>query len=271
MIDVDGNVHPFLTDIPSTLEEGRAGSVHHLLIDGGTLWAVLGTTSDVAISQLLKLDISNFKGGDASIKMSDDHVAADIATFVINYPFINPTQESNVHHLAAGPSGVIYIVDAAANALLAYNKNTGALNVITEFLPFNNTTSLGPPRVDVVPTGVVYHDGDIFVSVFGGFPFNSSDSRIFKVGLDGQISTTARGFNGAVDLMSDGQDLLVVEFAKFNGSFQANTSTISRLKDSEREVIVDGLNFVGGVCQNLSGDFFVTSMGTGEVLKISRL
>lgn len=268
MIDKDGKIHPFLIDIPSKVEENRPGSVHHILIDNQTMWAVLGTVSNFETSQLLKLDISDFKAGDSAQKMHSDFVVADIASLVLSYPFEHQSNETNVHNLAAGPDGKIYLVDAAANALLEYNDNTSQLKVLTEFRQLNNSTSVGPPKIDVVPTGIVYHQGNIFVSSLGGFPFNPDDSRIYEVTIPGDVSTVYSGLHGAVDLMVDGQDLVIAEFGVFNMGFLAKTSRLSRLRGTNLEVIADELNGIGGVCKGNNGHFYITQMNSGDVLEI---
>ena len=270
MVDQDGIVHPFITGLASRVQEGMAGSAHHILIDGQTIWAALGVTSEERTSQLLRFEIGDFKAGDPSQVMRAEFVAADISDLVLNYPFQNQTGESNIYNLALGPNNKIYLVDAAANAILEFDKTTSQLQVLAELPTANNSTGQGPPRVDAVPTGIAYHQGETYVTAFSGFPFIQGSSKIFKINADGSSSTYYPGLNGAVDILSDGQDLFVLEYAIFQGGFQGNTSRLSRLSNGTLHTLADQLNFVSGVCQDSEGNFYVTSITTGEIIKISQ-
>ena len=267
MIDSEGTRHPFVTNIPSSTQEGMAGSAHHLLVDGQTLWAALGVTSEVSTSQLLKFDFNDFEAGDPPIEMNNGHIVADISALVLSYPFQNQTNESNVYNLALGPANKILLVDAAANAVIEFDKSSQALKVLAELPTTVNASGQGPPRVDAVPTGITFHNGQIYVSAFGGFPFTPGTSKIYQVDMNGSVTLHFDGLNGAVDLLLDGSDLIVVEFATFQGGFQANSSRILRINGNQLQVIEENLHFINAACIGAGRELYFSSIQTGEILR----
>ena len=269
VIDQNGTAHPFLTKIPSAVEEGSAGSAHHLLIEEDTLWAVVGLTSEVPRSDLIKLDISSFTPGDTPLEWNQDYVVADIAELVLNHNFANQTDQTNAYNLTGGPEGHIYIVDAAANAVVKYDKANKELSVQAELPTIANLANVGPPFMDAVPTGVIFEDGKFLVSAFVGFPFNPNDSRIFSVALDGGISTFKQGYTGAVDIVTNNTDKFLLEYGIFGSQgFQPNTGKVILLGDNENTIIAEDLNFPGGICIDGDGNLYITSMA-GSIMKLA--
>ncbi len=269
MVDPRGNVHPFLINLPSVKQEGMAGSAHHLLIDGEVLWATLGVTSEVPTSLLLKLNIATFAAGDPPLVMDDALIAADISKLTLNHPFINQTGESNIYNLCHGPSNLIYLVDAAANAVISFDKQTNEIKILAELPKLPNTGTQGPPQIDAVPTGITYHNGEILVSAFAGFPFTDGSSRIFRINSDGSASIYFDGLNGAVDLQSSGSDLFIVEYARFRGGFQGNSSRVLKLKGLQLEEVENELHFISGISIDANATIYLSSIVTGDILKIT--
>ncbi len=269
VIDQNGEVYPFLTNIPSAVEEGSAGSAHHLLIDNQTLWAVVGLTSEVSGGNLIQLDISNFTPGDTPLVWDQSFTVANVATLVLNHNFTNQTGQSNAYNLTKGPDGNIYIVDAAANAVVYYDTSSEELNVLAELPTISNTTGVGPPAVDAVPTGIIYADNQFLVSAFVGFPFTAGASRIFSVTLNGDISTFQSSFTGAVDITGNNMKYYVVEYARFSQGFQRNTGNVILLEGNERTVIAENLNYPNGICLDNAGNLYVASTD-GRIFKLTK-
>ncbi len=58
--------------------------------------------------------------------------------------------------MAFGPGGDQYIVDAAANAIIRRDAQTGAFNFSAAFADVPNPAEVGPPMLNAVPTDIVY-------------------------------------------------------------------------------------------------------------------
>lgn len=269
IVDENGQAHAFLVDIPSALEEGSAGGVHHLLIEGDTIWAVVGITSKVQEGYLLKLDASGFTPGDTPLVYGQSHIVADVADLTLNHNFTNQTDESNVFNLDLGPDGNIYMVDAAANAVIEFDRATNDLSVLAELPTIANSSGVGPPMMDAVPTGILFQNGGFLVSTFVGFPFNEGDSRIYEVSLTGGASSFAGNFTGLVDMVDDGNKIYLVEYGSFGSQgFQASTGKIIMLENNVSTTIAENLNFPNGICIGSDGALYVTLIG-GSVVKLS--
>jgi len=270
VVDVNGQVHPFLINNPSAVEEESAGGAYHLLIEGDTLWAVVGGTSEVQEGYLLKLDTSGFTPGDSPLVYSQNHVVADVAHLTLNHNFTHQTNESNVFNLDLGPEGNIYMVNTAANAVIEYNRATDNLGVLAELPTIANSSGVGPPMMDAVPTGILFQNGGFLVSTFVGFPFNEGDSRIFEVSLTGGNNTFADNFSGLVDMVDDGNKIYLVEYGHFGSQgFQANTGKIIILEINVSTTIAENLNFPNGICIGGDDALYVTLMEGGSVVKLS--
>ncbi|MEM7380697.1 MAG: ScyD/ScyE family protein [Bacteroidota bacterium] len=270
VIDASGSVFPYMINIPSVIEEGSAGSVHHLLIENDTLWIALGLTSQVAGGAFLKLDISNFTPGDPPVEYSEGPLVTNIADFVLNYDFDNQTGESNAYNLTLAPDGHIYLVDAAANAVIQIDKSTDIfVELLAELPTISNPTGVGPPRMDAVPTGIIYFEDRFLVSAFVGFPFTPGDSRIYSVSTTGVVTTFKSNFTGAVDLVGDNSKYFLLEYASFGQQgFQSRTGKVTRFEGNEQTVIAEQLNFPNGICIGNNNELYVTSKD-GSILRIS--
>lgn len=96
----------------------------HLLFKDGLLY-ILGARGKMYIA-----DVSGFKPGNTPIDASTLTVE-DIGSFVLDYPFVNKTNESHPYNLTKGPGGDIYIADAAADAII-HRKSAGVYSVLAE-------------------------------------------------------------------------------------------------------------------------------------------
>ncbi|NAS13324.1 ScyD/ScyE family protein [Poritiphilus flavus] len=271
VIDASGNVFPYMINIPSAIEEGSAGSVHHLLIESDTLWMALGLTSQIAGGAFLKLNIGDFTPGDPPIEYSEGPLVTNIADFVLNYDFDNQTGESNAYNLTLAPDGHIYLVDAAANAVIQIDKSNDIfVDLLAELPTISNTTGVGPPFIDSVPTGIIYFEGRFLVSAFTGFPFTPGESRIYSVSDTGVVTIFKRNFTGAVDITGDNSKFFLLEYARFGQQgFQSRTGKVTLFQGDDETVIAEELIFPTGICMGNNNELFVTSQ-VGTILKLTK-
>ena len=152
IVTADGQVHPFLTGLPSVPIEGEFESAQHLQFRDGALWITLGLGSENPTSSLIRADTSGFSPGDTPLTMDDVELIEGIGAFVTAQGFA----QTNVYNLAFGPEGNQFLVDASANAILQRDAATGDLSVFASFDDLPNPTPVGPPMIQTVPTSIVF-------------------------------------------------------------------------------------------------------------------
>jgi len=153
------------------------------------------------------------------------------------------------------------VVDAARNSLERVSSATGARQTVFVFKRLRTSgaalEALSPTEFadkqavefDAVPTGIAAHDGRLYVSLFGGFPFLPGSGRIVSL-PDGGTPTAAKievdNLNAPVDVAFAGpRAMLVLEhgaFAQATG-WAAGSGRLLRLDlaTGRREVLLDGL------------------------------
>jgi len=192
--------------------------------------------------------------------------------------------DSHPYGLTAGPDGMLWVVDAAANDLLKVDPANGNVEVVAVFDglpgPFPNPNRDGAMETDPVPTGVVFDQaGNAYVSYLSGFPFIPGSAKVVQVTPDGQISDYATGLTMLTDLRTgpDG-NLYAVQFGVFTEQGPTpNSGRIIRVQAGDAsEVVVDGLSFPTSIDFNVNGDAYVTingvgAPGSGEVVMFSAL
>jgi len=185
----------------------------------------------------------------------------------------NPDETSNLEShpcgITAGADGMLYIADAAANALLRVDPNSGEVETVTGFegIPgvFPSQTRGGELLADPVPTGVVVNeDGSAFVSFLSGAPFVPGSAKVVQVSPDGEVSDYATGLTMLTDLQRgpDG-NLYAVSFGMFTqeGPVFNSGAIIRILEDGNSEIVVDGLPFATGLAIDTDGNGYVAING----------
>jgi hypothetical protein len=83
--------------------------------------------------------------------------------------------------LAEGSS--LYVTDGGRNLVWEIDLATGAFEPLPVFANLTNTLfpGLGFPTMEPVPTGIASDDGNLLVTLFGGFPFSPGASRVAQV------------------------------------------------------------------------------------------
>jgi hypothetical protein len=110
---------------------------------------------------------------------------------------------SNPWGMTLAPDGVTLIVaDASMNALVRIDTATGRWQRVVKFPPIPNSTPVGPPMIDAVPTTVRYFGNDILVSTLTGFPFVEGAARVSLVnGSTGVISPFINNLTTVTDVV----------------------------------------------------------------------
>lgn len=192
--------------------------------------------------------------------------------------------DSHPYGLAAGPDGMLWVADAAANDLLKVDPATGAIELVTVFegipAPFPNPIRGDAMETDPVPTGVtVGADGNVYVALLSGFPFTPGSAKVMQISADGAAVDYATGLTMLTDVQAgpDGS-LYAVQFAVFGEQGPVpNSGAIVRVQEGDAsQVVVEGLSFPTAIAFNEAGDAYVTvngvgAPGSGAVMKFAGL
>lgn len=194
----------------------------------------------------------------------------DIGKYVISQGYEGSNPFSLVHDGCD-----MYIVDAAANAIIKRTGLTGVLSVFAEFPDVVNPTGFGPPVIDVVPTRIVKDSTGFLVSSLTGFPFIDGLSNIYHVDWEGNVSIRDSGYTLVTDLALDpeGDGFYALQYAHFSldsmPPFVINSSIITHThSDGSRDTVASGFGPGAGFLPNADGSFYVTNLFGGTLEKL---
>ena len=111
----------------------------------------------------------------------------------------------------------LYITDGGRNVVWQADIHTGAFAPLAAFDPVPNPTGVGPPVLEAVPTGIREFAGQLFVTLFRGFPFPPGASVVERIDpRTGVHAPVLVGLRSAIDVLvgdDDHTSLFVLEHA----------------------------------------------------------
>lgn len=248
--------------LPSVaIPEDVIGPARAVLLDG-TVYVTVGAwqvSAGEAVTTPMQADVVRIEDGEPVT------VASLWAHELANNPDGTGNLESHPYGIAAGPDGLLYVADAAANAVISVDPATGETATVAVFeglpgifpSPFRNNELVTDP----VPTSVVLgEDGTLFVSLLSGAPFVPGSAKVVQV-VDGEVSDFATGLTMLTDLeMGPDGNLYATSFGMFTeeGPVPNSGAIIRILPDGTSEVVVAGLPFAGAVAVDADGNGYVT-------------
>lgn len=262
IVDSNGEKHDAIVNLPSRLHPGgdELEGPSHLLLDQGMLYVL-------AANKLYSLDVSNHSPSQEPID-ANTLTGEDIAAFVLNYPFVNNYHDSHPYNMAMGPDGDLYITDAGANAII-HRKGNGDYTVLAEVPAVANPTTMGPPMVESVPTGIEFNGENFLVTTLLGFPFPEGKAVVYKITMQGDVSVYQEGFSSLVDIANAYDDNhLVLQYGTFGATgFNANTGGLYLINGSTITKWADSLNMPVGIKKAAEDTWYISIMGDGTVIK----
>ena len=263
MITPQGKVWPVVTGFTSQVSpEGAVFGLNHLVLQGTTLYLLHGVEG-----RLYQFDINSFQPGDAPL-LAADLAYEDIGTFVKNYPFQDDTDASDLFNLTIGPDGDLFIVDAAANAIIRRNSTTHALSVFATIPPL---ITPGVDTLEAVPTGIVFDGQRFLVSNFTGYPYPGGRATIYQYDLQGNESTFQTGLTTLTDIELDenGQPL-VLEYGTWTGQgFVDKSGTIVRSTAQGNTRLLSGLNYPNSIKRSRANTYYIAQTFDGTIQKVT--
>lgn len=146
---------------------------------------------------------------------------------------------------------------------------------LVDFIPPSEPGQAPQISLQSVPTGgTVGPDGALYVGEYTGFPYPENESRIFRIGEDGQPTVFADGFNHITDLTFDENgNLLVLQFSdqsQLTGDIRFLPGSLIQLApDGTRTTLVaagEGLESAAGITIGPDGNAYITKRGVGPEL-----
>ena len=262
IVTPDGQVHPFLTPLPSAIVEGNPIGPTRILFDvNGKMLINQGDGSDPISESVLTVDTSGFVPGSTPLTPAAIESVYAIEPFVVGQGY----SDSNPYSIALGPDNDLFVVDAGANLIVRRARATGALSVFSTFPNIGTRQS--------VPTSIRYAGDRFYVGNLTGFPFTPGTASVFEVSTTGTVSTLQTGFTMIVDIDIDPQGRKARCSTvrplrrrriptKLGGDIQADPG-------GGVDTIATGLNLPTGMRFRADGQLFVTTRTNGQILRVS--
>ncbi|RDC63343.1 ScyD/ScyE family protein [Adhaeribacter pallidiroseus] len=266
LVTPEGKVYPVVKGFTSFTNDGAVVGLNNLILKNGKLWILHGVEG-----RLYKLDITTFKPGDTPLQAKDlDY--EDVGTFIKNYEFTEDTNESNIYNLTVGPEGDFFMVDAAANAIIRRDAETGKLSVFA-YVPAVPYAGGELPGAQSVPTGIVFDGERFLVSTFTGFPFPQKRAPIYEFDLEGNVSVYQTGFTSATDLvLGTDHHPVVVEYSVWNNqtfTFAPNAGDLVFASRQKNVPVLTNLNFPTSIERYGLKTYYIVSNTDGTIQKVT--
>jgi hypothetical protein len=219
--------------------------------------------------KLYKFDVAAFRPGDAP-RQARELAYEDIGTFVKNHAFADDTDETDLFNLTVGPEGDLFIVDAAANAVIRRKAATGELSVFATLPPVDNPAG-DPDQVEAVPTGIVFDGHKFLVCSFTGFPFPVQQAPVYQVDLQGNTSVYQTGLSNLADIeLGPDKKPVVIGYGTWTGeAFALNSGTVVRVTPQRNTPLVTGINFPNSIERLGLKTYFVAQTFDGVIQKVT--
>jgi hypothetical protein len=259
MVTPDGQVHPFMVDLPSSAPAFEPIGVTDVYFDiDGKLIIVTAqnTSGDTLGARLLKVDTTGFVPGGTPLNRSNIESIINLNTLLSN---------GNPYKVTAGFENDLFVVDAYYNKIVRWHRNDGSLTVFSTFAPIGQS--------EAVPTCIAYNDTNFFVGNLVGLPVPIGAARIYTVDLAGNNSVFQGGLTAIVDVAINPIDhsLYALQHAEFGPPWLNNKGRLFRIQNGVVDTLISGMQRPSGMVFNPNGDLFITSIQDDNILKISNL
>jgi hypothetical protein len=213
------------------------------------------------------------------VEISDAGATARIS-ILTRFPIAEPHPAavykfSNPWGLALTEDGrVLYLTDASQNCLLRIDTATGRWRRLARFPTFPNSTPVGPPVLDAVPTSVRIYGNQVLVSFLSGFPFVPANARVLAVNTEtGATEPFIFNLTSATDVLWRSRanarpQFFVLEFSQNQSANPAPPGRLLRFDTSEPQVAAAPLiTPVSMAFDEATQDLFILEL-RGQILQL---
>jgi len=178
------------------------------------------------------------------------------------------------------PDGTWFSMVRLGDAMYAIEPNHGELDKITASGEISRVSDISASEGHIVPTSVVFHDGDFYFGNLGLFPIVPGSSNVYKLNpRTGKITVFASGFTTVEGIDFDQKgDLYVLDSMTNPGlpmPTEAGSGTIVRVNRwGGTDTVLTGLSFPSAMIFGPDGKLYVSNLGyaappgVGEIWQI---
>lgn len=266
-IDASGKVTTVAQGLPSSRDglgaESAVQGVADVEFVGTTLYALLAGGGCSHGNP----DIPN-----SIVKVNTDGTytsLGDLGAFEKAHPVAKPEADD------FEPDGTWYSMVNVGGALYAVEPNHGELDKVTTDGQISRVVDISASQGHIVPTAVVYHDGNFYVGNLDTFPI-TGNSKILKITPSGQISVVATGLSAVLGVAFDSQGRLYalqMSTVPNQGPVPGSGNIVRMTASGSWEVVASGLFFPTGMTFGPDGMLYVSNMGfgppTGQIVRVN--
>ena len=243
-------------------------------VERTTLGFSLTVADREALADGKKVTLANGGGDKISVEVIanyPDYVANPLPTAPAN------VQGSNPFDLAL-LGDQLYVTDGGRNRVWRTDLASGRFETLATFAPIANPLfpAIGGPTVEAVPTGIREFNGQLFVTLFRGFPFVAGTSVIEQIDPEtGAHAPILSGLRTAIDVLpssDDGEKIDVFVLQHTSGPVLppfSGPGTLTRTDGSGTTVIANCFSRpTSMVRDDKSGAIYVTELVNGRVVVV---
>ena len=214
------------------------------------------------------------------VRMEDGSGASATVIVLTRLPISEPDPNtvyrfSNPWGFALSADGsTLYLNDASMNALVRINTATGRWERIVRFPPSQNSTPVGPPVIDAVPTSVRIYGEQLLVSFLTGFPFIPGSARVLAVNPTTRaVEPFIFGLTSVTDVLwrptsGDRPQFFVLEFSQNQSQQPPPPGRLLRYDTPMPEVVSADLRAPVSLALDASSNTLYVLELTGRLLRL---
>ena len=168
----------------------------------------------------------------------------------------------------------LYVTDGGRNVVWQADIHTGAFAPLATFDPIPNPTGVGAPVLEAVPTGIREFEGQLFVTLFRGFPFPPGASVVERIDPGtGAHAPVLAGLRSTIDvLVGDDDDTSLFVLEHGSGALLppfSGPGSLTRRDAAGSTVVANCLGRPTSMVRDeRSGAFYITELVNGRVVKV---
>lgn len=183
----------------------------------------------------------------------------NLSAFYKSHPVKNPNPAD------FEPDGTPYSMISVDNRLFSIEPNHGELDEMFTDGGIKRIIDISAFEGHIVPTAMVFHNGDFYVGNLNTFPIGTGRSDIYKITPGGKISVYATGFSTVLGVLFDeAGGLYVLESTTGKPYPTPGTGDVIRIdQDGSRMTIASGLNLPTAMTFGPDEALYVSNWGYG--------